>query len=81
MSSPKRRKLDNATTADNFRGLEFPQRFLSDVNAEVETEIALKEQLSDTLESRIAWALMLQDSLKKSAPPSHAFIPFFSELT
>lgn len=68
MSSPKRRRLDD----DNYmrsgfssESQGFSHRFLSDVNAEVTTEIALKEQLSDTLESRIAWALMLQDSLKK----------------
>ncbi|KAH9481504.1 hypothetical protein JR316_0006031 [Psilocybe cubensis] len=65
MSSPKRRKLNDAGIAHDFQGVEIPQRFLSDVNAEVETEIALKEQLSDTLEARIAWAMMLQDSLKK----------------
>ena len=39
--------------------------FLSEVNAQVDLEIALRHRLADTVQSRIAWALILQDSLQK----------------
>ncbi|KAF8150646.1 hypothetical protein B0H34DRAFT_146939 [Crassisporium funariophilum] len=38
---------------------------LADLNAEVNLEIALREQLVETVESRIAWACILQKTLQK----------------
>ena len=38
--------------------------FLSEINAQVDLEIALRYRLADTVESRIAWALILQESLQ-----------------
>lgn len=43
------------------------QKLLSDVCTEVDHEIALKQQLSATLESRIEWGLLLQESFEKGA--------------
>jgi hypothetical protein len=39
--------------------------FLAEVNAQVDLEIAIRHRLADTLQSRIAWALILQESLQK----------------
>lgn len=38
--------------------------FLSEINAQVDLEIALRHRLADTVQSRIAWALILQESLQ-----------------
>lgn len=35
--------------------------------ADIDLEIALKQRLADTIESRIAWALILQETLQKGA--------------
>ena len=39
--------------------------FLSEINAQVDLEIALRHRLADTVQSRISWALILQESLQK----------------
>jgi hypothetical protein len=38
---------------------------LSEINAQVDLEIALRHRLEDTVQSRITWALILQESLHK----------------
>ena len=55
MSSRKKRRLD----VEN--AVEGP---FADVIAEVDLEISLRERLAETLQSRIAWALILQESLQ-----------------
>ena len=39
---------------------------LPEIHAEIDLEIALRQRLADTVESRIAWALALQESLQKA---------------
>lgn len=39
--------------------------FLSEINDQVGFEIALRQRLAETVESRIAWALVLQETLQK----------------
>ncbi|KAF8899885.1 hypothetical protein CPB84DRAFT_1847452 [Gymnopilus junonius] len=64
MSSPKRRRT---------RSPGLPETVLSEIDEEVELDIALKQQLANTLESRIAWALMLQQTIEKgNGNASHA---------
>jgi len=41
------------------------EAFLSEIDAEVDVEIALRQRLAETVESRIAWALILQETLQK----------------
>lgn len=50
--------------------------FLAEVNAEVDLEIALRHRLADTVQSRIAWALTLQDSLQNGIhlPVAHRIL-------
>ena len=60
----KRRKLELSTS--NVPEI-LSQKLLSDVCADVDHEIALKQQLSATLESRIEWGLLLQESIEKGA--------------
>lgn len=47
----------------------FPQSahvtLLADVNAQVDLDIAIRHRLADTVQSRIEWALILQESLQK----------------
>ncbi|KDR79044.1 hypothetical protein GALMADRAFT_224295 [Galerina marginata CBS 339.88] len=62
MPATKRRKLSSQDGS-----ADITESFLSEVTAEIETEIALKQQLTGTLESRIAWALMLQESIKEES--------------
>lgn len=38
---------------------------LAEINAQVDLEIALRQRLADTVQSRIAWALILQETLQK----------------
>ena len=38
---------------------------LAEINAQVDLEIAIRHRLADTVQSRIAWALILQDSFQK----------------
>ena len=63
MSASKKLKLDSGEAY----GASFSQSFLSEVNAEVQLDIALRERLADTLESRIVWASALKESLKNGA--------------
>ena len=56
MSTLKKRRLEPAEVSPSI---------LSDIAAEVEIDIALKNQISKTLESRIAWALTLQETIEK----------------
>jgi len=60
----KRRKLELSTS--NVPEI-LSQELLSDVCADVDHEIALKQQLRATLESRIEWGLLLQESIEKGA--------------
>ncbi|KAF8170097.1 hypothetical protein BJ912DRAFT_861486 [Pholiota molesta] len=56
MSSPKRRKLVNEPVPS--------KELIHDINAEVDLEIALRQQLTQTLEARIAWGILLQESIQ-----------------
>ncbi|KAG5646997.1 hypothetical protein DXG03_001721 [Asterophora parasitica] len=56
MSSRKKRKLDaDSPTAECF----------GEVVAELDLEISLRRRLAETIDSRITWALVLQESLQK----------------
>ncbi|KAF8958354.1 hypothetical protein BDZ97DRAFT_62449 [Flammula alnicola] len=61
-SLPKKRKLDTQPS-----GPIFPRTLISDVNAEVDLEIALRQQLTETLESRITWGLILQKAIQNAS--------------
>lgn len=39
--------------------------FLAEINAQIDLEIAIRYRLADTVQSRIAWATILQDSLQQ----------------
>ncbi|KAF8802431.1 hypothetical protein BYT27DRAFT_7112451 [Phlegmacium glaucopus] len=52
-------------TVQSF-GPPLTEAFLSEINAQVDVEIALKQRLAETVESRIAWALILQETLQKA---------------
>jgi len=62
MQPIKRRRLEFSTSSITEV---LSERLLSDVCTEVDHEIALKQQLSTTLESRIEWGLILQESIEK----------------
>lgn len=53
MGTRKRQKLEANVVA------------FGDVLADLDLELSLRERLADTLESRISWALILQESLEK----------------
>ena len=38
---------------------------LAELNAQVDLEIAIRHRLANTVQSRIEWALILQESLEK----------------
>jgi hypothetical protein len=61
MQPSKRRRLLSTSNLTEI----LSQKLLSDVCTEVDHEIALKQQLSATLESRIEWGLLLQESIEK----------------
>jgi len=64
MQPVKRRRLEPST----FNATEIlSQDLLSAICVEVDHEIALKQQLSKTLESRIQWGMLLQESIEKGA--------------
>ncbi|CAA7268178.1 unnamed protein product [Cyclocybe aegerita] len=65
MSPPKRRKLDRKPLDDAEEPFAGP--LLSDINAEIGIEIALRQRLLDTVQSRITWAVLLQESLQQQA--------------
>ncbi|KAF5382019.1 hypothetical protein D9615_004461 [Tricholomella constricta] len=56
MSSRKKRKFDTEAPIGECFG---------EVIAELDLEIALRRRLAETIDSRITWALVLQESLKK----------------
>jgi len=58
MSSSKRRKLDKQHEIGTIS-----PALLSEIDHEIEIEIAMKQELADTFESRIAWATMIRESL------------------
>ncbi|KIM40462.1 hypothetical protein M413DRAFT_161899 [Hebeloma cylindrosporum] len=62
MKPIKRRRLELSTS--NLSEI-ISEELLSDVCNEVDLEIALKQQLSATLESRIEWGLLLQETIAK----------------
>jgi hypothetical protein len=64
MQPIKRRRLEFSTSSVTEV---LSEKLLSDVCTEVDHEIALKQQLSATLESRIEWGLLLQESIEKGA--------------
>lgn len=61
MSLQKRRKLER----DQDGAQLYPASFISEIEAELELEIALRKRLLDTLEARIAWAFALKEVLNK----------------
>ncbi|KAF9565368.1 hypothetical protein CPC08DRAFT_759555 [Agrocybe pediades] len=71
MSSSKRRKLDNEEQFGNIS-----QALLSEISSEIDVEIAMKQQIVDTFESRIAWAMMLKESLLKNGNGSASHATF-----
>ncbi|KAH0585296.1 hypothetical protein J132_10052 [Termitomyces sp. J132] len=61
MSARKRRKID----------IEGPtEECFGEIVSEVDLEIAIRRRVAETIESRISWALLLQDSLKKGSSGS-----------
>ncbi|KAG6862481.1 hypothetical protein C0995_000027 [Termitomyces sp. Mi166 len=61
MSARKKRKIDNGTPTEECFG---------EIVSEIDLEIALRRRVAETIESRISWALILQDSLKKGSSAS-----------
>ena len=65
----EKEQLDNksivVTDGHIYYGVHMDDAFLSEINAQVDLEIALRHRLADTVQSRIAWALILQESLQK----------------
>ncbi|KAF8071822.1 hypothetical protein FPV67DRAFT_1667279 [Lyophyllum atratum] len=61
MTSRKKRKLDTEAPDGECFG---------EVVAELDLEISLRRRLAETIESRITWALVLQEELKKSSTGS-----------
>ena len=57
MSSRKKRKLE--TDQGEISA------FTGDVVAEIDLEVRLRQRLAETLESRVTWALILQETLRK----------------
>ena len=66
MSSRKKRKLDTDEGETSA--------FIGDVVAEIDLEVRLRQRLVETLESRITWALILQEMLRKGV--SFSFMEF-----
>ncbi|KAG5636404.1 hypothetical protein H0H81_008178 [Sphagnurus paluster] len=62
MSLRKKRKLDLVPTTE----------IVGEVLSELDLEISLRQRLVETIDSRIAWALILQDSLVKGSSGSTA---------
>src|ERR1700728_2491539 len=44
---------------------------------DIDLEISLRQRLASTIESRIAWALLLQESLTKNVPGKVVFFIYF----
>jgi hypothetical protein len=64
MSLSKRRKLD----------LEALESSFPDIIGEIDLEIGFREQLARTLESRITWALVLQEALQSGVCSGNPFV-------
>ena len=58
-------QLSLIVTAWRYRQRTHMDDLIADINAHVDLEIAIRHRLADTVQSRIAWALILQDSLQK----------------
>ncbi|KAG6821306.1 hypothetical protein H0H93_000167 [Arthromyces matolae] len=56
MAARKRRKIDDTTPTTEC---------VAAIVSELDLEIALRRRVAETIESRITWALLLQDALKK----------------
>ncbi|KAG6910869.1 hypothetical protein DXG01_007186 [Tephrocybe rancida] len=63
MSARKRRRIDNDAAMNECFG---------EIISELDLEIALRRRVAETIESRITWALILQESLKKGSSGSTA---------
>ncbi|RDB26404.1 hypothetical protein Hypma_006714 [Hypsizygus marmoreus] len=61
MSSRKRRKLGTESSVGEYFG---------ELVGELDLEISLRRRLAETFESRITWALILQEALQKSSSGS-----------
>ncbi|KAG6865180.1 hypothetical protein C0991_004623 [Blastosporella zonata] len=61
MSARKRRKIDAESPASECFG---------EIISELDLEIALRRRVAETIESRITWALLLKESLKKGSSGS-----------
>ncbi|TFK40120.1 hypothetical protein BDQ12DRAFT_484277 [Crucibulum laeve] len=64
MSSRKKRKVTHITND--------AQACATDIAADLDVEISIRRRLADTLESRITWALILQESLQNGSTVSPA---------
>lgn len=60
MHTSKKRKLEH-------KNLVHSSSFLSTIASEIDLEIDLRKRLVDTLDSRIAWAVVLKEVLQKGA--------------
>ncbi|KAI0070446.1 hypothetical protein K474DRAFT_1776796 [Panus rudis PR-1116 ss-1] len=60
----KRRKVNHEADDQLFTYLPTPRRILLE---EVDLEVSLRQRLASTIQSRLTWALLLQESLKRPA--------------
>jgi hypothetical protein len=74
MHASKKRKLEHKECGD----LVYSSSFLSTIASELDLEIDLRKRLVDTLDSRIAWAVVLKEVLQKGASRLCFMIDFVS---
>src|ERR1700722_4661558 len=91
MAAKRKRKSSSSSSSDSDNGQLFylvwllgvRLTFFLDVSTvkkliavDISLEISLRQRLASTIESRIAWALLLQDSLTKDFHGSHCCFHF-----
>ncbi|KAJ7168069.1 hypothetical protein C8R43DRAFT_135738 [Mycena crocata] len=68
MQIDRKQKFDSDSDSETEPDWDPEYDYKKDIAAEIALEIGLRERLLETVESRIAWALLLQETLMNDAP-------------